>query len=263
MYGYDGLSSTANNLFYNSSGQLVYYTAGVGLVYTKPPQHSQAFFLGHSDDIRALALCKSPVEHNGVQFPAGTLAATGQVSSHEEGPYVCIWDTRPQGESCLVVQKIPLTKESRSISALGFSADGKYLAVVTTDNMHTVYVYDWRARNSVGEGKGYNGEPPGVFGIEWNQHQVAHGLVPEFVTFGRKHIKRWRPDAAKGTWAVQTLAFGKAIIQNIHSAAFLPPTDVGPNLESLIVAGANDGSLYLFRWVLALMRPGLHRQQCS
>lgn len=56
--------------------QVLYYVAGVAVVYTPPADscdggevalgHTQRFFLGHDDDIRSLALCPAPVQ---VCFP--------------------------------------------------------------------------------------------------------------------------------------------------------------------------------------------------
>ena len=55
LYGYAGKDSTDNNLFFNDAGKVVYYTAAVGIVYD-PSSHSQAFFKGHNDDIRCIAM---------------------------------------------------------------------------------------------------------------------------------------------------------------------------------------------------------------
>ncbi len=57
----------------------VYFIAGVGVVYNRPPANTQTFFLGHNDDILSLALCPAPVKFDGQTYPARTLVATGQV----------------------------------------------------------------------------------------------------------------------------------------------------------------------------------------
>lgn len=56
----------------------MYYTAAVGVVYSRRT-HTQRFFVGHTDDIRCLALCAAAVTYAGVDYPARTLVATGQV----------------------------------------------------------------------------------------------------------------------------------------------------------------------------------------
>ena len=49
VYGYRG-HQCRNNLFYTSAKDIVYFVAGVGVVYNTK-ENSQRFFLGHNDDI--------------------------------------------------------------------------------------------------------------------------------------------------------------------------------------------------------------------
>lgn len=49
VYGYRG-HQCRNNLYYTSSKEIVYFVAGVGVVYNTR-ENSQRFFLGHNDDI--------------------------------------------------------------------------------------------------------------------------------------------------------------------------------------------------------------------
>lgn len=83
--------------------QVLYYVAGVAVCYTPPADssdgsgapigHKQRFFLGHDDDIKSLALCPSAIQVDNRSFPAGALAATGQVCSTSHGPYICVWNS--------------------------------------------------------------------------------------------------------------------------------------------------------------------------
>ncbi len=57
--GYD----CRNNLFYTSSGEVVYHVAAVGIVYNRTA-HSQRFYTGHTDDILCLALHPSQVQRS-------------------------------------------------------------------------------------------------------------------------------------------------------------------------------------------------------
>lgn len=151
--------------------QAVYYTAGIAVVYTPPPDsaadaaagagHAQHFFLAHDDDIRALAPCPSPITVDGRAFPAHSLFATGQVTALDHGPYVCIWDSRVGSPACEPeLRRLELPKSARGVCALGFSPDGALLAVVAMDNYHSVSIYDWRTGRVVGQGRGCAGEPP-------------------------------------------------------------------------------------------------------
>ncbi|KAI8515105.1 Echinoderm microtubule-associated protein-like 5, partial [Branchiostoma belcheri] len=49
VYGYRGYKCR-NNVHYNAAGEVVYFTAAVGIVYN-PDKHTQKFFMGHNDDI--------------------------------------------------------------------------------------------------------------------------------------------------------------------------------------------------------------------
>ena len=49
VYGYRG-HQCRNNLFYTVNKEVVYFVAGVGIVYNHK-EHTQRFFLGHTDDI--------------------------------------------------------------------------------------------------------------------------------------------------------------------------------------------------------------------
>ena len=165
VYGYEGNDNLANNLFYNHKSEIVYYVAGVGVVFNKEAhlagRRSQRFFFGHSNDIQCLA-----------QHPNRRLFASGQQagvrtgskdsSGETEGgrPYVCIWDS----ETMNLVQRIDHGRGMRSVVACAFSGnrypgggalanstgrggaapkEGGVLVTVTTDNKHTVHVWRW------------------------------------------------------------------------------------------------------------------------
>jgi hypothetical protein len=49
VYGYRG-HQVRSNLYYNKSNEIIYFVAGVGIVYNQET-HKQRFFLGHDDDI--------------------------------------------------------------------------------------------------------------------------------------------------------------------------------------------------------------------
>ena len=49
VFGYRG-HQCRNNLLYTATNEIVYFVAGVGIIYNIR-EHSQRFFLGHDDDI--------------------------------------------------------------------------------------------------------------------------------------------------------------------------------------------------------------------
>ncbi|KAF5831718.1 WD40-repeat-containing domain protein [Dunaliella salina] len=251
IYGYQGKENTAQNIFYTAENKLVYYVAGVGVVYNRPPDNSQAFFLGHSDDVLSLALCPAPVEFDHEVYPARTLVATGQITSSEAGPYICIWDSRaheyapdcPPAMPELV--RLRFDKDVRGFTALAFSPSGKHLVAVALDNYHTVSVFDWRNKKEVSSGRGQTGDPPQVFGVEWNPHENDDDIPSAFLTFGRKNIKMWTCEDPKSGWKARQLSFGKQPMQTVTSAQWLSPRE--GTRECLIAAGMADGSIYIFK----------------
>jgi WD40 repeat protein len=68
----------APNLFYTSTGEVVYYMAAVGIVYNQT-RHSQRHFVQHTDDILCLGI-----------HPNRSTVASGQAS---KTGVVIVWDT--------------------------------------------------------------------------------------------------------------------------------------------------------------------------
>lgn len=80
VYGYRG-KDCRDNLLYTPEGDLLYFTAGVGVVYDRA-RHAQRHFVGHDNDIMCMALCPTaPVVATGQQDPPGVRDA-----------YVLLWD---------------------------------------------------------------------------------------------------------------------------------------------------------------------------
>ena len=131
VYGYAGDQGLANNLhFLVDPDEIVYYVAAIGIVYHRV-DHVQRFFFGHNNDIRSLAL-----------HPSNHIVATGQnkaVGGDDDVAYVCVWDSRSMCE----LQRLHMPIGSRAVIALGFSPDGNTLVTVTSDNQHSLYVWDW------------------------------------------------------------------------------------------------------------------------
>ncbi|KAG1660169.1 hypothetical protein FOA52_005269 [Chlamydomonas sp. UWO 241] len=233
VYGYAGKANVSKNVFYNGDGQVVYYTAGLGVVYNRE-EHSQSFFNGHVDDISAICLCPAEIEVSGVTYPAKTLVATGQMTHVDEGSYVAVWDSsKPENAE---LARLEFGKTARGFSALAFSPNGEQLAILGQDDSNSLFVYDWR-HGSAFEATGMKGAPPQVFGVEWNPYEDAGSLV----TFGRRHIKVWTT-ADGASWSSKNMSFGSMLMQNIYSAQWLAPRANG---QQYIVAGCDNGALYL------------------
>ena len=282
VYGYSGLSNTANNIFYNSADHAVYYTAAVGIVFDRHI-HKQYFFHGHDNDIKCMAM-----------HPKMHLVATGQVGSTTGPPIVCIWDTTvdpKKGRIRGLVAQLPF-EGAPAVIGLAFSEDGERLTVITNDMDHTVYVFDWeKADRTLGElagtlkgapteleegvfpglitvGKGGKGDKfPHVYGASWNpygsydKYDELKDEWSEFVTYGAKHIKLWRlhhrdENDAVGFYGKDGKAgvpeFGRfsptVRPTDIMSVCWLPPRgeDQKNRGGAILASGTREGSILLW-----------------
>uniref|UniRef100_A0A8C4H6J2 EMAP like 6 n=1 Tax=Dicentrarchus labrax TaxID=13489 RepID=A0A8C4H6J2_DICLA len=162
VYGYRG-HQCRNNLYYTAGKEVVYFVAGVGVVYNTR-EHSQRFYLGHNDDIISLAL-----------HPERSLVATGQVG---KDPYVCVWDS-------FTAQTVSLLRDGHThgIACLAFSADGQRLASVGLDAKNTVCIWEWKRGKILATATGHSDR---IFDICWDPFQQNR-----LVSCGVKHIKFW------------------------------------------------------------------------
>nr|XP_034963441.1 echinoderm microtubule-associated protein-like 5 isoform X5 [Zootoca vivipara] len=162
VYGYRG-HQCRNNLYYTAAKEIVYFVAGVGVVYS-PREHRQKFYLGHQDDIISLAL-----------HPERVLVATGQVGKE---PYICVWDS-------YTVQTISVMKDvhTHGIACLAFDVEGQRLLSVGLDSKNTICVWDWRKGKMLSMAPGHTDR---IFDISWDLYQPN-----KLVSCGVKHIKFW------------------------------------------------------------------------
>uniref|UniRef100_A0A4W5P4Z4 EMAP like 6 n=1 Tax=Hucho hucho TaxID=62062 RepID=A0A4W5P4Z4_9TELE len=162
IHGYRG-HQCRNNLYYTAGKEIVYFVAGVGVVYNTR-EHTQKFFLGHNDDIISLAMHPDKVQ-----------VATGQVG---KDPYICVWDT-------YALQTVSILRDvhTHGVACLAFDVDGQRLASVGLDAKNTVCVWDWRKGRVLATATGHSDR---IFDIAWDPFQL-HRLV----SCGVKHIKFW------------------------------------------------------------------------
>lgn len=148
VYGYSG-ENLANNLFYVDAQRIVYFTAGVGIVYNRV-DNTQQFFRGHTDDIMCLTLDGSrSLVASGQARAASALARSharavyqlrllrhltwalskrtlplGAPAGRQVGhrPFVCVWDPL----TCKQLRRLDFP-EVRGVAAVAFTPDGKTL----------------------------------------------------------------------------------------------------------------------------------------
>uniref|UniRef100_UPI00358E5FDC echinoderm microtubule-associated protein-like 5 isoform X4 n=1 Tax=Myxine glutinosa TaxID=7769 RepID=UPI00358E5FDC len=162
VYGYRG-HQCRNNLHYTAGREIVYFVAGVGVVYNAR-EHRQKFFLGHTDDIISLAL-----------HPDRILVATGQVGRE---PVVCVWDSYS-----LQTTSIMKDGHTHGVACLAFDVTGEFLVSVGLDARNSLCVWDWKRGRLLATAPGHTDR---IFDISWDPLQSNR-----LVSCGVKHIKFW------------------------------------------------------------------------
>jgi WD40 repeat protein len=238
VFGYEGKATTSSNIAYNAAGEMVYFAAAVGIVYSRKT-HTQRFFLGHNDDIRCLSM-----------HPAGALVATGQLAAAETpdrinivrraDPFVAVWSS----ESCEEKQRLFHGRGMRGVQCVAFSPKGGTLASICTDDAHSFFVWNWQSGQCLLQRKSKVGTPPAVYGIAWSGFETDR-----LATFGQNHVMFWQlrkgaafeekkaqvhitADLAAGQW-------GKVPTHTVWSALWLPCGS--------LLTGSETGALVTWR----------------
>ena len=151
--------------------------------------------------------------------------ATGQVGLE---PMIFIWDA----ETAERLEMMTLPKGSRSVSALGFSSDGKYLSAADMSDDHFVHLFDITQKDKKGKCihlGSMKSDRKKIFQINWSPTSAN-----TFVTCGVEHIFFWtvaqgalkKKAASKpGGKPGQKLGFPSVAFSKIHGIAFLAGSD--------------------------------------
>eukprot|EP00794_Sanderia_malayensis_P020047 gene20047-22014_t len=206
VYGYRG-HQCRNNLFYTQNNEVVYFVAGVGVVYSSREKR-QRFFLGHNDDIISLAI-----------HPEGNLVATGQVG---KDPYICIWDTK----TCETVS-ILKDAHQRGISCVTFNSVGNQVASVGLEDYSQLAIWDWKKGKVLASTRGHTDR---IFDVQFNPYQDN-----QLVTCGVKHIKFWK-------LCGNSLTSKKGIFGKVGELQTILCVSYGPN--GVLYSGTLSGDIY-------------------
>lgn len=212
VYGYRG-HQCRNNLFYTAAKNVVYFVAGVGVVYNSR-EHTQKFFLAHNDDIVSLAI-----------HPERTLIATGQVG---KDPYICVWDSDS-------MQTVSILKDGHThgIGSLAFSSDGTRIVSVGLDPNNIMNVWDWKKGKILSTVKGHSAR---IFDCQFSPHKEG-----TLVSCGMKHIKFW-------TLCGNALTAKKGIFGKIGEIQTMLCLGFGPS-DNLTYSGTLSGDVYVWSGV--------------
>ncbi|XP_074487309.1 echinoderm microtubule-associated protein-like 6 isoform X4 [Sebastes fasciatus] len=211
IHGYRG-HQCRNNLYYTAGKEVVYFVAGVGVVYNTR-EHTQKFYLGHNDDIISLAIHPDKIQ-----------VATGQVG---KDPFICIWDT-------YAMQTVSILRDvhTHGVACLAFDSDGQRLVSVGLDAKNTLCVWDWRRGRVLATATGHSDR---IFDVAWDPCQSSR-----LVSCGVKHIKFWT--LCGNALTPKRGIFGKTgDLQTILC--------VSTAKDELTYSGALNGDVYVWRGI--------------
>lgn len=239
VYGYRG-RDCRSNLYYLSTGEIIYFAAAA-VVLHNVEENTQRHYLGHTDDVKCLAI-----------HPDQVRVATGQVAGHDqkEGkPHVRIWDTM----NLNTLHVIGIGDFDKAVSCLSFSKldGGNQLVVVDDANDHVMSVWDLSKAHpkKITETKSST-EP--VLAAEF--HPLEKGNI---ITCGKGQISFWTLEGgslAKKTGIfdkhdkpkfVLCLAFaenGDVISGDSNGNIFIWPK--GNNRISKAIEGVHEGGIF-------------------
>uniref|UniRef100_UPI00358F089D echinoderm microtubule-associated protein-like 2 isoform X4 n=1 Tax=Myxine glutinosa TaxID=7769 RepID=UPI00358F089D len=176
VYGYRG-KDCRSNLYLLPTGEMVYFIASVVVLYNTE-EGSQRHYLGHTDDIKCLAV-----------HPDRITIATGQVvgTSKDGKPlpaHVRVWDSVSLNTLHLIGSGV----FERGVLCVTFSKSngGGQLCAVDDGNEHILSIWDWQREEKMAHVKCSN-EP--VFAAEF--HPTEPNLV---ITCGKSHVHFWTMD---------------------------------------------------------------------
>lgn len=231
VYGYRG-RDCRSNLYLLPTGEIVYFVAAVVVLYN-PEEQSQRHYLGHTDDVKCIAI-----------HPNKLLVASGQTAGHDtrEGrPHIRVWNS----VNLSTIAVIGIGEFERSISCLSFSkADGgSLLCAVDEANDHNISIWDWQ--------KGDKGHK-----ITETKCSVDTVVAAEFhpldksciVTCGKSHISFWSLDNGGTLYKRNGIFENRDKPKYVTCLAFTQTGDVlsGDSNGSIIVWGRGTNTITRF-----------------
>ena len=216
IYGYRSLDARSNVLYLNGGKEIVYMSASVVIIHNTTTNKQRFLgsgekttFKGHDDDITAIAISSDK-----------TKLASGSLGKN---PMICIWNL----EDGSLAHSFRQGVDTKLVSGLSFSPDGKYLASVAGDDAHNVYLFDAAtgtviANNHVGT--------EAVTDLSFSHKSN------EFATIGKNGIKFWHYDGK--TLEGKRGIFGTHKITDLWSITWLP--------NGTCLTGGTTGSVYLW-----------------
>ncbi|XP_033179399.1 echinoderm microtubule-associated protein-like 2 isoform X11 [Bombus impatiens] len=177
VYGYRG-RDCRSNLHLLPTGEIVYFVAAVVVLYNME-EHSQRHYLGHTDDIKCIAI-----------HPNKLVVATGQVCGTDRRdamPHIRIWNSVSLTTLCVIGNG----EFDGSICCLSFSkADGgNYLCAIDETSDHNISIWDWQKGERGTKVTETKCSVDTVVCAEW--HPLERNQI---VSCGKGHVSFWSLD---------------------------------------------------------------------
>ncbi|XP_051176451.1 echinoderm microtubule-associated protein-like 2 isoform X2 [Leptopilina boulardi] len=176
VYGYRG-RDCRNNLHLLPTGEIVYFVAGVVVLYNMEV-HSQRHYIGHTDDVKCMAI-----------HPNKLVVATGQVAGVDRNamPHIRIWNS----VSLTTLSVIGSGEFDGSICCLSFSkADGgNFLCAIDETADHNISIWDWQKGDRGVKVTETKCSVDTVVCAEW--HPLERNQI---VSCGKGHVSFWSLD---------------------------------------------------------------------
>ncbi|KAM4642300.1 echinoderm microtubule-associated protein-like 2 isoform 2-T2 [Discoglossus pictus] len=224
VYGYRG-RDCRGNLFLLPSGELLYFTAAVCVLYD-PVAGTQRHYRGHTDDIKSLAV-----------HPDSVTIASGQVAGNSQDgkalqPHVRVWHS----VSLCTLHVIGVGSFERAVTCLNFSKfdGGSLLCACDESGDHVLSVWQWQREAKVTEVK-CSTEPvlAAIF------HPTDPNLI---ITCGKSQLYYWSLEGATAPGA--TLSKRQGVFEKHEKPRFVLCVAFAENGD--VVTGDSNGNLYVW-----------------
>ncbi|KAL7025362.1 hypothetical protein ACKWTF_013453 [Chironomus riparius] len=177
VYGYRG-KDCRSNLYQLPTGEIVYFVAAT-VVLCNIDEQSQRHYLGHTDDIKSLAI-----------HPNKLLIATGQCAGQDRrtaSPHIRIWNS----VSLATMAIIGVGDFQSSVTCVSFSQadNGTLLVAIDDSSEKTISVWEWQKGETGKKITETKCSVDTVVGAEF--HPLDRNQI---ITIGKNHIAFWTLD---------------------------------------------------------------------
>ncbi|XP_071640350.1 echinoderm microtubule-associated protein-like 2 isoform X6 [Temnothorax longispinosus] len=241
VYGYRG-RDCRSNLHLLPTGEIVYFVAAVVVLYNME-EHSQRHYLGHTDDVKCIAI-----------HPNKLVVATGQVCGTDRRdamPHIRIWNS----VSLTTLSVIGNGEFDGSICCLSFSkADGgNYLCAIDETSDHNISIWDWQKSDRGTKVTETKCSVDTVVCAEW--HPLERNQI---VSCGKGHVSFWSLDTGGMLYKRMGIFESRDKPRYVTCVAFNQNGDVltgdsngniivwtrGTNTISRLVRNLHEGSIF-------------------